>query len=142
MKKNSPEKYYLLQYEKFKKIYGYKFETDNNEKVRNNFEKEVADKLKNLKIPYEYEKLVKINKKWFFPDFIIKNKIIIEATEWEGKEKAYQLKEKIRYLEKKYKVFVIIPKHLYSKYKILGNNLLMGLEDLDLVAQLVRANGC
>lgn len=142
MKEKNPEKYHLMQYEKFKRIYGYKFTTKNKEKVRNKFEKDVADKLKKLNIKYEYEPFVKIDKKGFFPDFLISNKIIIEATEWQGKEKAYQLKEKIKILSKRFKVFVIIPKHLYSKYKILDNNLILGIENLDLVAQLVRADGC
>lgn len=142
MKKENSEKYHLMQYEKFKKIYGYKFTTLNGEKVRNRFEKEVADKLKNLKIKYKYEPFVKIKNKGFFPDFIINNKIIIETTEWQGKEKAYQLKEKIKILSNKFHVFVVIPKHLYSNYKILDNNLILGIENLDLVAQLVRADGC
>lgn len=142
MKKEHPKKYYIMQYEKFKKIYGYKCETNNKEKVRNKFEKDVANKLKKLGIKYEYEPFIKIKEKGFFPDFLINKKIIIEATEWQGKEKAYQLKEKIKYLEKKYVVFVVIPKHLYSKYKILDNNLIIGIHNLDLVAQLVRAHGC
>jgi len=50
MKLNNPKKYYEMQYEKFKKIGGYKFKTLNNEKVRNKFEKDVADKLKKLKV--------------------------------------------------------------------------------------------
>ena len=87
------------------------------------------------RIKYIYEPFIKIDKKGFFPDFLIKNKIIIEATEWNGVEKAYKLKEKIDILSKKYKVFVIIPKHLYSKYKILDDNLIIGIENLDLVAQ-------
>lgn len=142
MKKEKPNEYYLIQYEKFKKISGYKYKTKNGERVRNKFEEKVANKLRELGIKYEYEPLIRINKKGFFPDFLINKKVIIEATEWNGETKAYSLKEKIKHLEKKYKVFVIIPKHLYSKYKILDDNLLVGLDNLDLVAQLVRAGGC
>ena len=142
MKKEKPKEYYLIQYQKFKKISGYKYKTKNGERVRNKFEEKVANKLRELGIKYEYEPLIRINKKRFFPDFLINKKVIIEATEWNGETKAYSLKEKIKHLEKKYKVFVIIPKHLYSKYKILDNNLLVGLDNLDLVAQLVRAGGC
>jgi hypothetical protein len=43
MKEKKPREYHLIQYEKFKKIGGYKFQTNNGEKVRNLFEKEVAD---------------------------------------------------------------------------------------------------
>lgn len=142
MKKEDPEKYYSLQYEKFKKIYGYKQITENNEKVRNLLEKEVADKLKELKIKYEYEPLIKVGKRWFFPDFLIDDKIIIECTAWEGKEKAYQLRDKIRYFNSKYKTFVVIPKHLYRKYKILDKHLILELDELARVAQLARAHGC
>ncbi len=135
MKKEKPKEYYLIQYGKFKKICGYKYKTKKGEKVRNKFEEEVANKLYKMKLSYEYEPLVKIGKKWFFPDFLIDNKIIIEATAWEGKEKAYLLRKKMKHLNKKYKVFVIIPKHLYSKYKILKNSLIVGIDNLDLVAQ-------
>lgn len=54
--------------EKFKKIAGYKFITENGEKVRNNFEKEVADLLKKLGLDYKYESLVKVGNRYFFPD--------------------------------------------------------------------------
>jgi len=47
--------------------------------------------------------LVKVNKRWFFPDFLINKKIIIEAIEWRGETKAYSLKEKIKHLEKNIK---------------------------------------
>ena len=48
MKRENPKEYHLIQYEKFKKIYGYKFTTVKGEKVRNKFEKDVADKLTEL----------------------------------------------------------------------------------------------
>lgn len=135
MKLENPTEYYTLQYEKFKKIYGYKYKTKNNEMVRNKFEKDVANKLKELSIKYIYEPLINIDKRWFYPDFVIENKIIIEATEWQGDTKAYQLKEKLKHLKKKFKVFVVIPKHLYTKYKILNKDLILGVENLDSVAQ-------
>jgi hypothetical protein len=135
MKKEHPEEYYLLQYAKFKKIGGYKYITKRGEKVRNKFEKDVADILNNLKIDYQYEQLVKIGSKYFFPDFLINNKIIVEATAWRGKIKSYKLRDKITELEKKYKVYVVIPKNLYSYYKILNNHLILGLDDFVPVAQ-------
>jgi hypothetical protein len=135
MKEEHPEEYYIIQYAKFKKIGGYKYLTEKGEKVRNRFEKDVADTLNKLNINYQYEPLVHANGRYFFPDFLIDNKIIIEATTWRGKIKAYKLKEKIKALEKKYKVYVIIPKNLYSYYKILNNHLILGLDDFVPVAQ-------
>lgn len=138
MKKENPEKYYTSQYEKFKKIGEYKFTTLNGEKVRNNLEKETADKLKKLKIAYRYEPYINIQNKAFFPDFILKDKIIIECTAWRGYDKAIKLKKKIKYLEKKYKVYVLIPKALNKYYKILNNHLIFDLNEKDLIAQLVE----
>ena len=130
MKKNYPKKYHLMQYEKFKKIGGYKFKTENNEKVRNLFEKDVADILKHLGFNYKYEPLVRIGDRFFFPDFLVNDKIIIECTEWRGKEKAIKLKEKLKFLNKEYKVYVLIPKALKRYYEILNHQLLLGTDDL------------
>lgn len=135
MKSEHPKEYYLIQYSKFKKIGGYKYQTDRGEKVRNKFEKDVADILNKLNIPYQYEPLVNIDKKYFFPDFLIENRIIVEATSWRGKIKAYKLRDKIKELEKRYKVYVVIPKNLYSYYKILNNHLILGLDEFVPVAQ-------
>lgn len=142
MKEENPKEYYLMQYEKFKKIGGYKYKTENGEKVRNSFEKQVADKLKELNLNYKYESLIRIRKRYFFPDFLLNNNVIVEATAWNGETKSYLLKEKIECLEKRYKVFVVIPKHLYSKYRILNNHLILGIDNLALVAQLARAHDC
>jgi hypothetical protein len=130
MKKNYPEKYYSMQYEKFKKVAGYKFVTSNGEKVRNNFEKKIADLLKKFDFDYKYESLVKAGNKYFFPDFLIKNNIIIECTAWRGFDKAIKLKNKIKYLKKEYKVYVVIPKALKRYYEILNHHLLLGIDDL------------
>lgn len=135
MKDNRPEEYYNIQYSRFKKIFGYKFITNNGEKVRNSWEKQIADALFKLKINYKYEPLVHIGKKYFFPDFLINNKIALEVTVWKGEEKAYKLKEKIRYLSKKYKVYVVIPKTLYSYYQILNHHLILGLDEFVPIAQ-------
>ena len=135
MKQKNPKKYYLIQYNNFKKIGGYKFKTKKGEKVRNLFEMKIADILNKVGINYEYEPLIKIENKYFFPDFLINKKIIIECTMWKGEAKAYKLKEKIEYLKKKYRVFVIIPKNLYTYYKILNNHLIKGLDEFVPVAQ-------
>lgn len=140
MKENNPKVYYLKQYSRFKKIGGYKYKTLNGEKVRNIFEKQVADLLYNLKLEYKYEPLVNIGKKYFFPDFLLDNKIILECTMWRGETKAYKLKEKIDCLEPQYKVFVIIPKDLYSYYKILDSHLISGLDEFASVAQTFLAD--
>ena len=87
MKLTKPQKYYLMQYEKFKKIGGYKYKTNKGERVRNIFEKEVVDILYDLGINYEYEPLIKSDKKYFFPDFVINKNIIIECTAWKEKQK-------------------------------------------------------
>lgn len=135
MKKECPEKYYSIQYEKFKKIYGYKHKTIKGESVRNSLERDVANLLTEMGISYNYEPLVKIKNKWFFPDFVVGDKVILECTAWEGVTKAYQLLERIEHLKEKYQVFVVIPKHLYIKYKILDKHLIKGLGELVPVAQ-------
>lgn len=135
MKNTNPEKYYEMQHSKFKKAAGKKYKTNKGENVRNSFEKEVADLLNKLNIDYTYEPLIKINKKNFFPDFLVNNNVIIECTAWKGETKAYKLKEKISHLEQKYTVIVVIPKTLYSYYKILDNHLVSGLDEFVRVAQ-------
>jgi hypothetical protein len=135
MKKTKPKEYYISQYEKFKKIGGYKYLTENNEKVRNKLEKDVADILKNSKIQYQYEPYININNKAFFPDFVINKNIIIECTAWKGYDKAIKLKKKIKILKNKYMIYVIIPKDLYNYYKILDKHLVLGLDEFVPLAQ-------
>lgn len=138
MKKENPKEYYQMQYNNFKKVSGYKFITKRGHKVRNKFEKQIADILYKFKIEYEYEPLVKSDKKYFFPDFLINNRIIIECTEWRGETKAYKLKDKIKHLKKRYKIFIVIPKDLYRYYKILDKYLIKGLDEFVPVAQTFR----
>ncbi len=139
MKAERPEEYYKIQYSRFKKIGLDKFTTLNGEKVRNSFEKDVADILFKKRISYKYEPLVAVGKKAFFPDFLLDNNIIIECTMWRGSDKAIKLRNKIRKLGKNYKVFVVIPKNLYSYYKILDDNLIQGLEEFARVAQTFKS---
>ena len=139
MKKNNPEKYYNLQYSRFKKVgRGYQFMTNRGEKVRNRFEKQTADILFKLGINYEYEPLVHSGKQYFFQDFLIDNRIIVECTMWKGEKNAYKLKEKINALGSKYQIYVVIPKALYRYYKILDNHLILGLDEFVPIAQTFR----
>ena len=130
LKREDPKKYYLSQYERFKKIGTYKFITNNKEKVRNKLEKDVADLLKGLNRSYKYEPLVKVADKYFFPDFLIDEKIILECTAWRGLDKAIKLKEKISYLKKNYKVYVVIPKTLKRYYETLNQYLILGIDNI------------
>jgi len=133
MKLTEPRKYQELQHSKFKKIKQYK--TKKGEKVRTQLERQIANELYKLNINYEYEPLIKIGKKYFFPDFLINKKIIIECSSLKGETKAYKLKEKIKHLEKSYKIFVVIPKNLHSYYKILDNYLIKKIEELAKILQ-------
>ncbi|MBI2671573.1 hypothetical protein HYX16_01435 [Candidatus Woesearchaeota archaeon] len=135
MKATYPEEYYNIQYSRFKKMYGYKHTTMNGEKVRNIWEKQIADILSSLRINYEYEPLVRANKKYFFPDFVINKKIILEVTRWKGIENAFKLKSKIKALKDNYQIFVVIPKNLKSYYSLIGDNLIIGLEEFARIAQ-------
>ena len=137
MKTKKPNEYYNLQYSRFKKIAEYKYTTLNGEKVRNSLEKETADTLYKLGIKYQYEPLIHVGKDYFFPDFLI-GKNIIECTMWKGIEKAYKLKDKIDILKKQFKVYVLIPKGLYSYYKILNYHLILGLDEFVPVAQTFK----
>jgi len=137
MKLKNPDKYYLLQYSRFKKIGEYKFKTKKGEKVRNILEKEVADILYHLGINYQYEPLVRIKNRAFFPDFLIDDNIIIECTMWRGTSKAYKLKDKINCLKGKYQIYVVIPKNLYRYYETLKYHLVLGLDEFVPVAQTI-----
>jgi hypothetical protein len=138
MKRDNPDEYHMIQYERFKKIGGYKFITKKGEKVRNLLEKQTADILFDNKIEYKYEPMIRFNKKYFFPDFLIKPYIIIECTAWRGFDKATKLRNKIDCLKGKYRVFVLIPKALNNYYKILNNHLVLGLDEFVPLAQTFR----
>ncbi len=129
-KNKDQRKYYLSQYDKFKKIAEYKLVTKNGEKVRNRLEKDVADLLQSLNLNYKYESLIKVGNKYFFPDFLIKRNTILECTMWRGQDKAIKLKSKIKDLEKEYEVYVIIPKKLEKYYQTIRKNIVFS-EDLN-----------
>ena len=132
MKEDNPDEYYRIQYSRFKKVGSYKKRTLRGEKVRNDLEKDVADFLFKKGINYQYEPLVRIGDRAFFPDFLINDKVIIECTAWRGFDKAIKLKDKIEVLKKEFEVFVVIPKALNNYYKILNNHLILGLDDMPL----------
>ena len=135
MKKTEPELYYKIQNSRFKKMLGYKCRTINGEKVRNIWEKQIADILLSLGIKYEYVPLIRTKDRYFFPDFLINKKIILECTMWKGIENSFKLKDKIIALEETYNIFVIIPKNLKSYYKVIESNLIIGLDEFARVAQ-------
>jgi len=130
MKKNNPEDYHKTQYEHFKKVGGYKLITNKGEKVRNQLEKDVADRLYEKSINYKYEPLIKAGKRYFFPDFLIKDKIIIECTTWRGYEKAFKLKEKIKLLRKKYRIYVFITPKVNKYYISINKYIIRDLPEL------------
>ncbi len=130
MKTGQPEKYYEIQHARFKKAAGKKFKTILGIFVRNNLEKDIANRLAEMKIDYEYEPMIRIEGKCFFPDFLINKKIIIECTMWKGYDKATKLKNKINLLEKHYKIFVFVPKPLYKYYQQLNNYLISDLDNI------------
>jgi hypothetical protein len=73
---------------------------------------------------------VKARGKYFFPDFLVEDRIIIECTFWRGTDKAIKLKEKIKYFKQKYKVYVVIPKTLKRYYETLNNHLIIGINNI------------
>jgi len=117
-------RYFLNQYERFRKVGWYKFKTERGEIVRNILEKRIADKLFQFGINYQYEPCININKNYYFPDFKVNN-IIIECTMWRGFDKPLKLSKKVRNFEKMgYKVFVIVPNNLRRFYKRIENYLI------------------
>lgn len=130
LRKSNPERYYTIQYERFKKIGEYKFGTKKGHLVRNILEKKIADLLYDNKIDYKYEDLTKGAKGYYFPDFKI-GSIIIECTAWRGNTKAYSLKNKIKDLKSVgYKSYVFVPLDLHPFYKAIKPYLVSNKEEL------------
>ena len=124
MKKENPEAYYKLQYERFKKVADYKKRTMRGEFVRTDLELEVANLLFELGLDYCYKPFLSVCSKSYFPDFKIGN-LIIECTAWRGEQKAYSLLSKIRKLEESgYAIKVVIPDNLRRFYKPIENYIL------------------
>jgi len=131
MKKNNPEKYYRMQFDKFRKVGSYKYTTKKGDKVRNSLERDVANILWRNKLNYEYEPFIRVADKAFFPDFLVNGKLIIECTMWRHSDKAVKLKNKIKYLRKRYKIYIIIPKDLYRHYLLVSKYLLKGVGEFE-----------
>ncbi len=116
MKKKSPLKYHLIQYNNFKKISGYKFKSKKGEKVRNILEKNVADYLFSQKIDYEYEPFITAGGKPYFPDFLI-DRLIVEATMWRGTMKIKKLREKyINFKKEGFRFLVVVSPEVKKFY--------------------------
>ncbi len=130
MKENNLERYHKLQYEYFKKIGGYKYKTKNGEKVRNLLEKETADYLISRNLSYEYEPMIKLDDKVYFPDFKVGN-LIIEVTDWKGLMKIEKLKEKqINFEKNGLKVLLVVSQRVAKSYEGKGFNLVVGQNSL------------
>lgn len=133
MKEKYPKKYYMWQYERFKKIgRGYTYKLMNKVLVRNMLEKTVGDFLISNKIKFEYEPYINIKGKAYFPDFKIKNKII-EVTEWRhpDKDKISKLKKKIKdYKENHFDAILYIPKSVRKFYKSVDGSIISTLPEL------------
>jgi len=129
MRLNQTEKYYKMQYEKFKIMRLYKFKTLRGEIVRNQLEMRVANILFRNGIDYEYEPFILIEGHRYFPDFKIKD-VIIECTAWDKEDKALELNEKINnYKKAGFRIFCVIPPKLKRLYKVI-NNFIIRAEDL------------
>ena len=95
MKREKPEEYGKIQYERIKQSLSYKHEF-NGQWYRNSLELDVAKILTQNAIEFEYEHLVNCGSRTYFPDFII-GKLVVECTFWKNvDQKAKDLGEKIQ----------------------------------------------
>lgn len=130
MKESSPEDYCKMQYERYKKISDYEYNTERGEEVRNKLEKRVADYLYNKDKDYKYEPYLYIASNAFFPDFLYGDNII-ECTSGKGYDKAERLKEKIRnYKNKGFETIIFIPQRLKKYYKKVEGHIETDLQNL------------
>lgn len=133
MKSENPEFYYKLQYKRFKKIGKHPLlTTKNNLQVRNCFEKQIADFLYDNGLKFRYEPYININRKAYFPDFLVED-TIIEVTAWKHPDafRLSYLKKKIEdYQASNYKVIFFIPKKYRNFYKEIDRFIISDLEIL------------
>lgn len=87
----------------------------NNELMANNLEKETAEAVSSIGLKYKYEPLIKINKNNFYPDFLIKNKII-ECCYWEKKDRWLYLSKKIESYNKAGFECIVVTKHKCKRF--------------------------
>ena len=132
MKENHPEEYHITQYNRFKKIGGYKQTLTDGTKVRNHLEKDVGDFLLKHYSDIAYEKCILLDNKAYFPDFVIGN-TIIEVTGWNhpNKKKIKALKKKIQDYEKAgFRAYFFIPEPHNKFYKELTGPIISTLPGL------------
>jgi len=124
MKKNHLGEYHKIQYGRFKKIGGYKYKDNKGQFVRNKWEQKLSNLIVSKNLDYEYEPLILIDKKAYFPDFKIKN-ILIEATMWKGYLKVDRLKTKIKnYRKDGFVPLIVVPKEYKKFYISLGKSVI------------------
>ena len=146
MREKNPEKYYVWQYDRFKKIgKGYPLKLFNGVKVRNKLEKQIGNFLINRKVVFSYEQYININGKAYFPDFIIDENIILEVTEWKHPsiEKLKNLMRKAdEYKLKNYKILFFIPENCRKFYKDLKAPITSNLNELEILIKGFVAQTC
>jgi|SaaInlStandDraft_7_1057024.scaffolds.fasta_scaffold00839_5 hypothetical protein len=133
MKLIDPIKYHRSQFEKFMKVgRGYNYALNNGIKVRNKLEQYIGNYLIKLGLEFEYEPLLKIKEKVYFPDFRIKDKII-EVTGWQhpSKERLLYLSSKIHnYNANRCKIILFVPLKIRKFYKAMDCPLISTLPKL------------
>jgi hypothetical protein len=138
MKKEKPQEYRQIQYDRIKQSLKYKREYM-GQKYRNDLELETAKILTENKVQFEYEKLLRCGEKFYFPDFIL-NEAIIECTFWNKvEEKSDVLKRKsLAYLKLGFKMIIIITTQKYlGDYSKLLENLDVRVITLDSLSGLL-----
>ena len=133
MKSNFPREYYIWQYERFKKVgRGYILKLKNGVAVRNSLEKDVGDFLISEGHKFDYEPLISVRGKFYFPDFKLNNNII-EVTGWKHptETKIIKLKGKIvDYQRKGFNVVLFIPHQFRKFYKAFDRFIISDLREL------------
>jgi hypothetical protein len=124
MKNERPQEYHQMQYDRIKQSLKYKHEYQ-GQKYRNLLELEVAKILTEKGVDFEYERLLKCDDKFYFPDFSF-DRIVAECTFWHDVEqRARELQRKIdSYLKLDFEMVLIVTTQKYlEKYsRLLGNS--------------------
>ncbi len=101
----------------FRNVGRRRFLGPNDEKMFTEAEKRIAEFFAKKGITYRYEPKLIINGMTYFPDFIIKNNIIIERCGFLSKKYSITLNKKFRsYASLNNKVVIIIPKKIYKTF--------------------------
>jgi hypothetical protein len=123
MKKEKPQEYHQIQYNRIKQSLQYRHEYK-GQKYRNLLELEVAKILTDNGVEFEYESLLRCGEKFYFPDFVF-NEAVIECTFWhDAEQRAEKLRQKIdNYLKLNFKMILIVTTQKYiEKYSQLLTN--------------------